>query len=105
MRILLTAFVAGYAGHIINVHHSLLPRYPGLHTHRQALVKGDAEHGPSVYCVTDELDSGSVVLHEQMPVFAGDDEKTTRAMGKNPGTCYLSLGRRLAAGRSANAAR
>ncbi|AHF74511.1 Phosphoribosylglycinamide formyltransferase [Candidatus Sodalis pierantonius str. SOPE] len=75
MRILSTAFVARYAGRMLNVHPSLLPRYPGLHTHRQALANGDAEHGTSVHFVTDELDGGPVVLQARVPVFAGDDEQ------------------------------
>lgn len=57
------------------MHPSLLPRYPGLHTHRQALANGDAEHGTSVHFFTDELDGSPVVLQARVPVFAGDDEQ------------------------------
>lgn len=74
MLILSPIFVARYAGRILNVHPSLLPRYPGLHTYRQVLSNGDAEHGTSVHFVTDEIDGGPVVLQARVPVFAGDDE-------------------------------
>ncbi|CBG89188.1 phosphoribosylglycinamide formyltransferase [Citrobacter rodentium] len=74
MRILSPAFVAHYAGRLLNIHPSLLPKYPGLHTHRQALENGDEEHGTSVHFVTDELDGGPVILQAKVPVFEGDDE-------------------------------
>ncbi|WP_130099697.1 phosphoribosylglycinamide formyltransferase [Siccibacter turicensis] len=74
MRILSPAFVAHYTGRLINIHPSLLPKYPGLHTHRQVLENGDAEHGTSVHFVTDELDGGPVILQATVPVFDGDDE-------------------------------
>lgn len=59
---------------LLNIHPSLLPKYPGLHTHRQALENGDEEHGTSVHFVTDELDGGPVILQAKVPVFAGDTE-------------------------------
>ncbi|MGV7092373.1 phosphoribosylglycinamide formyltransferase [Siccibacter turicensis] len=74
MRILSPAFVAHYTGRLINIHPSLLPKYPGLHTHRQVLENGDAEHGTSVHFVTDELDGGPVILQAKVPVFDGDHE-------------------------------
>ncbi len=74
MRILSSAFVAHYHDRLVNIHPSLLPKYPGLHTHRQALDNGDAEHGTSVHFVTDELDGGPIVLQARVPVFAGDSE-------------------------------
>ncbi len=74
MRILSPEFVAHYAGRLINIHPSLLPKYPGLHTHRQVLDNGDEEHGTSVHFVTDELDGGPVILQASIPVFEGDDE-------------------------------
>jgi phosphoribosylglycinamide formyltransferase-1 len=74
MRILSSQFVAHYAGRLINIHPSLLPKYPGLYTHRQVLDNGDEEHGTSVHFVTDELDGGPVILQAKIPVFAGDDE-------------------------------
>lgn len=74
MRILSPLFVARYAGRMLNIHPSLLPRYPGLHTHRQVLANGDAEHGTSVHFVTEQLDGGPVILQAKIPVFAGDGE-------------------------------
>lgn len=74
MRILSPAFVGHYAGRLLNIHPSLLPKYPGLHTHRQVLENGDEEHGTSVHFVTDELDGGPVILQAKVPVFEGDSE-------------------------------
>ena len=74
MRILSPAFVGHYAGRLMNIHPSLLPKYPGLHTHRQVLENGDEEHGTSVHFVTDELDGGPVILQAKVPVFDGDTE-------------------------------
>ena len=74
MRILSSAFVAHFHDRLLNIHPSLLPKYPGLHTHRQALENGDSEHGTSVHFVTDELDGGPVILQAKVPVFPGDSE-------------------------------
>ena len=79
MRILSPAFVAHYAGRLLNIHPSLLPKYPGLHTHRQVLDNGDEEHGTSVHFVTDELDGGPVILQAKVPVFEGDSEEDVTA--------------------------
>jgi phosphoribosylglycinamide formyltransferase-1 len=76
MRVLGAPLVARYAGRMMNIHPSLLPRYRGLHTHRRVLEGGDAEHGASVHFVTAELDGGPVVLQARVPVFPGDDEAT-----------------------------
>ncbi|WP_052282314.1 phosphoribosylglycinamide formyltransferase [Kluyvera genomosp. 1] len=74
MRILSADFVQHYQGKLLNIHPSLLPKYPGLNTHRQALENGDTEHGTSVHFVTEELDGGPVILQAKVPVFDGDDE-------------------------------
>ena len=79
MRILSPAFVAHYAGRLLNIHPSLLPKYPGLNTHRQVLDNGDQEHGTSVHFVTDELDGGPVILQAKVPVFTGDSEEDVTA--------------------------
>ncbi|MFG0644196.1 phosphoribosylglycinamide formyltransferase [Leclercia adecarboxylata] len=79
MRILSPAFVAHYAGRLLNIHPSLLPKYPGLNTHRQVLENGDTEHGTSVHFVTDELDGGPVILQAKVPVFEGDSEEDVTA--------------------------
>jgi phosphoribosylglycinamide formyltransferase-1 len=73
MRILTPEFVRHYAGRLLNIHPSLLPRFQGLHTHRRVLEAGDAEHGASVHFVTEELDGGPVVLQAVVPVLPGDD--------------------------------
>jgi phosphoribosylglycinamide formyltransferase-1 len=79
MRILSDEFVLRFAGRMLNIHPSLLPRYPGLHTHRRALEAGDREHGASVHFVTPELDGGPVVIQARVPVLPGDDENTLAA--------------------------
>ncbi len=75
MRILSPEFVQHYAGRMLNIHPSLLPKYPGLHTHRQALENGDQEHGTSVHFVTEELDGGPVILQAKVPIFSDDSEE------------------------------
>ena len=79
MRILSPAFVQHYAGRMLNIHPSLLPKYPGLHTHRQAIENGDEEHGTSVQFVTEQLDGGPVILQAKVPVFAEDSEEDVTA--------------------------
>ena len=74
MRILSPAFVAHYAGRMLNIHPSLLPKYTGLHTHRRALEAMDREHGASVHFVTAELDGGPLVLQSRVPILRGDTE-------------------------------
>ncbi|OED72679.1 phosphoribosylglycinamide formyltransferase [Vibrio splendidus ZS-139] len=73
MRILSSEFVRHYAGKMVNIHPSLLPKYPGLHTHQRAIDAQDEEHGTSVHFVTEELDGGPVILQAKVPVFEGDD--------------------------------
>ena len=75
MRILTAPFVEHYAGRMLNIHPSLLPLFPGLHTHRQALDAGVLEHGATVHFVTAELDHGPTVLQARMPVLPGDTEE------------------------------
>ena len=75
MRILTADFVKHYAGKMLNIHPSLLPKYPGLHTHRKAIENGDSEHGTSVHFVTEELDGGPVILQAKVPIFAEDSEE------------------------------
>ena len=74
MRVLGAGFVARYAGRLLNIHPSLLPKHRGLHTHRRALEAGDRVHGASVHFVTRELDGGPVVLQVRVPVRDDDDE-------------------------------
>jgi phosphoribosylglycinamide formyltransferase 1 len=79
MRILTPAFVDHYAGRMLNIHPSLLPHFPGLHTHEAALAAGHAEHGATVHFVTAELDHGPVVDQAAVPVLPGDTPQTLAA--------------------------
>ncbi len=72
MRILSNDIVNTFLGRMINIHPSLLPKYPGLHTHQRALDAGDSEHGCSLHFVTPELDGGPVIAQARCPIFAGD---------------------------------
>lgn len=74
MRILGAAFVQRYEGRLLNIHPSLLPAFPGLHTHRRALDAGCKLVGATVHFVTPELDHGPIVLQSAVPVLPGDDE-------------------------------
>ncbi len=76
MRILGEAFVDRHAGRIVNIHPSLLPLYPGLHTHRQALADGALIHGATVHLVTSRLDHGPVLAQAIVPVQSTDTEAT-----------------------------
>jgi len=72
MRILSEAFVAGWAGRMLNIHPSLLPLYKGLDTHGRAIAAGDAEAGCSVHLVTAELDAGAVLAQARIPILPGE---------------------------------
>ena len=74
MRILTEGFVRHYDGRLMNIHPSLLPAFPGLHTHRQALDEGVRIHGCTVHFVTPELDHGPVIIQAAVPVLDGDTE-------------------------------
>lgn len=79
MRVLGDAFVRRFEGRLINIHPSLLPAFPGLHTHAQALAAGVKIHGCSVHFVTPLLDHGPIVIQAAVPVHAGDSEETLAA--------------------------
>lgn len=79
MRVLTPAFVARFAGRMLNIHPSLLPKYPGLHTHQRALDAGDAEAGCTVHEVTPVLDDGPILGQARVPVLPGDDADTLAA--------------------------
>jgi phosphoribosylglycinamide formyltransferase 1 len=74
MRILTPELVEHYLGRMLNIHPSLLPKYPGLHTHKRALAAGDAHHGVTVHFVTPELDGGPAVIQAQVDVLPTDTE-------------------------------
>ena len=73
MRVLSPGFVARYAGRMLNIHPSLLPRHPGLDTHARALAAGDSEHGATVHFVTAELDGGPLIAQAVLDVLPGED--------------------------------
>ena len=79
MRILSPQFVADFAGRILNIHPSLLPKFPGLHTHRRALEAHEAQHGATVHFVTAELDGGPRIIQARVAVTAQDDEASLAA--------------------------
>ena len=72
MRILTPVFVEAFAGRLMNIHPSLLPKYPGLNTHQRALDSGDTEAGVTVHFVTLELDGGPPIVQAHVPIETGD---------------------------------
>ena len=79
MRILGPAFVRRYEGRLLNIHPSLLPAFPGLHTHQRALEAGCKVVGATVHFVTPELDHGPIVMQSAVQVMTGDDEERLAA--------------------------
>jgi len=79
MRVLGAAFVQRYEGRMLNIHPSLLPAFPGLHTHRRALEAGCQVVGATVHFVTPQLDHGPIVMQSAVPVRPGDNEDTLAA--------------------------
>lgn len=79
MRVLGAEFVRRYPGRMVNIHPSLLPSFPGLHTHRRALHEGVKLHGCTVHFVTPEVDRGPIIVQAAVPVLAGDTEAALAA--------------------------
>jgi phosphoribosylglycinamide formyltransferase-1 len=79
MRILTPGFVRHYAGRLVNIHPSLLPAFPGLHTHRRAIEAGCQVAGATVHRVTEELDHGPILAQAVVPILPGDDEAALAA--------------------------
>jgi phosphoribosylglycinamide formyltransferase-1 len=79
MRVLSEGFIARYPQRILNIHPSLLPAFPGLHTHRAALTAGVKIHGATVHFVTPQLDHGPIVIQAAVPVLGSDTEETLAA--------------------------
>lgn len=78
-RVLTEGFVTRYKGRLLNIHPSLLPAFPGLHTHRRALEAGVRIHGCTVHFVTPALDHGPIVIQAAVPVIRGDTEEVLAA--------------------------
>ncbi|MCB6176639.1 phosphoribosylglycinamide formyltransferase [Rhodobacter sp. Har01] len=99
MRVLTPDFVARFAGRMLNIHPSLLPKYPGLHTHQRALDAGDAEAGCTVHEVTADLDAGPALGQARVPVLPGDsaDSLSARVLAMEH-RLYPAVLRRFAAG-------
>jgi formyltetrahydrofolate-dependent phosphoribosylglycinamide formyltransferase len=76
MRVLTPFFVRAWAGRLINIHPSLLPKYPGLNTHARALAAGDSEHGCTVHLVVEQVDSGEILGQSRMPIRPADTPQT-----------------------------
>ena len=99
MRILTPDFTRHYAGRMLNIHPSLLPKYPGLHTHARAIEAGDAEAGATVHEVTADLDSGPILGQARVPVLPGDtpDDLAARVLVQEH-RLYPAVLRRFATG-------
>jgi len=76
MRVLTPLFISNYFGKILNIHPSLLPKFPGLNTHQKAIEASEKIHGASVHFVTDKLDGGPIVCQESVTIEAKDTAKT-----------------------------
>lgn len=79
MRIFTADFARKWRGRMINIHPSLLPAYPGLHTHERALANGDKRHGCTVHFVTEDLDAGPVIAQRDIDILPGDTPETLAA--------------------------
>jgi phosphoribosylglycinamide formyltransferase 1 len=79
MRILTPAFIARYGGRMLNIHPSLLPKYPGLHTHARAIAAGDTEAGCTIHEVTTDLDAGPILGQARVPILPDDTPETLAA--------------------------
>lgn len=99
MRILTPDFTRHYAGRMLNIHPSLLPKYPGLHTHARAIEAGDAEAGATVHEVTADLDAGPILGQARVPVLPGDtpDDLAARVLVQEH-RLYPAVLRRFATG-------
>lgn len=99
MRVLSPDFVARFKGRMLNIHPSLLPKYPGLNTHARAIEAGDAEAGCSVHTVTADLDAGPILGQARVPILSGDTPETLAArVLEQEHRLYPAVLRRLATG-------
>ncbi|KEO55918.1 phosphoribosylglycinamide formyltransferase [Thioclava pacifica] len=99
MRVLTPDFVARFEGRMLNIHPSLLPKYPGLHTHKRAIEAGDAEAGCTVHEVTPVLDDGPILGQARVPIETGDtpDDLAARVLVQEH-RLYPAVLRRFAEG-------
>jgi phosphoribosylglycinamide formyltransferase 1 len=79
MRVLTDQFVNSYLGKLINIHPSLLPKFPGLHTHERAIEAGDSHHGATVHFVTAELDGGPAIIQDRVEIVSDDTAESLAA--------------------------
>lgn len=79
MKILTPKFTQRFAGKILNIHPSLLPKYAGLNTYQRAIEAGDNEHGTTVHFVNEEVDGGAIVLQAKVPIFPEDSIEEVEA--------------------------
>jgi phosphoribosylglycinamide formyltransferase-1 len=79
MRVLSSEFVLAYSGRILNIHPSLLPKFPGLDPQRRAIEAGESVSGCTVHFVDEGVDSGPIVLQRRVPILPGDDAETLAA--------------------------
>lgn len=99
MRILTPEFVSRFQDRMLNIHPSLLPKYPGLHTHQRALDAGDRQAGATVHLVTPELDAGPILGQARVPVLPGDDaDKLAARVLVQEHRLYPQVLRRFASG-------
>jgi phosphoribosylglycinamide formyltransferase-1 len=91
MRVLGADFVRRYSGRMVNIHPSLLPAFPGLHTHRRALQEGVKLHGCTVHFVTPQVDHGPIIIQGAVPVRAGDTEVALAARVLRQEHCVYPL--------------
>ncbi len=99
MRILTPGFIRRYRGRMLNIHPSLLPKYPGLNTHARALAAGDAEAGCTIHEVTEDLDAGPILGQARLPVRPEDTAETLASrVLKLEHRLYPAVLRRFASG-------
>lgn len=79
MRVLTPYFVRAWSGRLVNIHPSLLPKFPGTKTHERALAAGESEHGCTVHLVVEEVDAGEIIGQARLPILTGDTVETLAA--------------------------
>ena len=99
MRILNPEFVTHYEGKLVNIHPSLLPRYPGLHTHKRAIENGDGEAGATVHFVTPEVDGGPVIIQAHVAIHDDSPEQLASRVLKYEHIIYPQAIKWIAEGR------